>query len=177
MLIASRKRSRNRTTPRSPGLAVRRLPQFMAACASLALVLAVSMIVAGSADTASAAPEECVRGNHGFADIPDDLSGAVVRGPITLGSGAQVTLETGVVNGVNRAWAKATHVQPGDQVWMDASGTGGQTWLQCGPFTKGPSSATTMTTPAQFTTANPSDKFRACGETGTVGDVRCSDWW
>ncbi|MFK0243925.1 hypothetical protein ACIQUM_04440 [Amycolatopsis azurea] len=148
------------------------------------LVIFVMILTASFAAAAPASADpitaesaaDCERGANGFVDIPDNLNGEVVRGPIVIGP-IIVELHKGYVQGL-RGWAKVRgSTAAGDLVWMDWTRNGGATWIQCGPFVVS-HTFQTKTSAAQRTNPSPSWQFRACGMVGGTGSVRCTEpWW
>lgn len=155
------------------------MKRLLAAAAAAALVAgAVTFAVPAPA---SAAPQDCERGANGFIDIPDTLTGTVVRFVDLYGQppgGVRVELHAGTIGGVRRGWAKITggSAGPGDQVWMDWTRDGGVSWLQCGPFTL-TALGQTKTSAAQRTDPSPAWRFRACGRLNQAPWVDCTSWW
>jgi len=45
--------------------------------------------------------------------------------------GRTLELRQGNINGVQYAWARLTNARDGDSVWLEISGDGGGTWIQC----------------------------------------------
>jgi hypothetical protein len=137
---------------------------------------------AGSSPTdeaVSALASDCENGANGFIDISDSLSGHVERSsPLDSNArgGLEVTLQSGIVAGTRRGWAKITGpTTPGDQVWMDWTRNSGSTWLRCGPFTVGNPNMT-KTSAAKRTSSLTSYQFRACGW-AIGGSPHCTTWW
>lgn len=147
-------------------------------------VFMIVMVLVGSfaaAPPASAGPiaiesaADCERGARGFVDIPDNLTGEVVRGPIVIGT-IIVELHKGYVQGL-RGWAKMRGTtNNGDMVWMDWTTDGGATWVQCGPFFA-IATFQTKTSAAQRTNPSTAWRFRACGMMKDIRPHRCTDWW
>src|SRR5215475_5270826 len=46
--------------------------------------------------------------------------------------GRTLDLRSALINGVQYAWARLTNAHDGDSIWLEISGDGGQTWIQCG---------------------------------------------
>ena len=46
--------------------------------------------------------------------------------------GRTLELRQGVINGVQYAWARLTNAHDGDSIWLEISGDGGGSWIQCG---------------------------------------------
>jgi hypothetical protein len=46
--------------------------------------------------------------------------------------GRTLELRQGDIGGVQHAWARLSGAHDGDAVWLEISGDGGKTWLQCG---------------------------------------------
>jgi len=126
-------------------------------------------------EAASASVEECTNNRNGFVSIAYNLSGTIKRS-VDLGGGRRAELHVGYVNGVQRGWARISGAtRRGDQVWMDWSTTGGNGWLQCGPFTV-QSDGSPNTSAAQKVRGDlPAWVFRACGLVNGVG--KCTGWW
>jgi hypothetical protein len=123
---------------------------------------------------AQATVAECTNGANGFVSIPFNQSGTV-RGSIFLGGRATVTLESASIQGRSRGFAKISgNTRRGDQVWMDWTTTGGNGWLQCGPWYV-QSNGSPNTSAAQRTDPSPQWLFRACGLVNGHGG--CTDWW
>jgi hypothetical protein len=155
---------------------VRRL---LAAVGAATLITGAATFVAPS--RAVAAPEHCERGANGFVDIPDTLTGTVVRHHDLYGGppgGVRVELHRATIGGVGRGWAKITGFStgPGDQVWMDWTQNGGAGWLQCGPFTI-TAVGQTKTSAAQRTNPSTQWLFRACGKLSWWTWAECTTWW
>lgn len=127
---------------------------------SAAVVAISSSLLVGMSGVASATAGQCAGGANGFVDIPDDLTGTVVR----QSDGGDLTLEVGIVKGVKRGWARAhgneVALGPDTSVWMDWSQDGGNTWLQCGPFSP-TDYRFSITSAAKSTNPSPSWRFRA----------------
>jgi hypothetical protein len=49
--------------------------------------------------------------------------------------GRTLELRQGRVNGVQHAWTRLTDARDGDVIWLEVSGDGGKTWVQCGKRT------------------------------------------
>ncbi|REH43717.1 hypothetical protein BCF44_109260 [Kutzneria buriramensis] len=45
--------------------------------------------------------------------------------------GRTLELRQGDISGVQHAWARLTSAHDGDVVWLEISGDGGKTWIQC----------------------------------------------
>lgn len=95
------------------------------------------------------------------------------RGIVSLAPATYVTLRTGYLNGQTVGWAEIHGYSPSDQVWMDVSSTGGNGWIQCGPW-----HATTSTRSKAHTVDPNNDNlvFRACGK-AYGGVSKCTPWW
>ncbi|MFL6123189.1 hypothetical protein [Actinophytocola sp.] len=148
-------------------------------------VLPISLLLSGllsfaSANIASATAAECSGGQHGFVDISDSLTGAVVR-EIDFKGGYTLTLETGQVHGVSRGWAHLTGPIRLHTVWMDWTTNGGTSWLQCGPFSSAGAPVSSLTSAAKETNPAPNWRFRACmlmkNSADDDGAVYCTSWW
>jgi hypothetical protein len=46
--------------------------------------------------------------------------------------GRTVELRSGHINGPQYAWARLINAYDGDSIWLEISGDGGVTWIQCG---------------------------------------------
>ncbi len=139
------------------------------------MILTASFALAAPASAAPETAAECEGGANGFVDIPDNLTGEIVRGPIRIGP-IVVELHKGYVQGL-RGWARVRDsTAAGDMVWMDWTTNGGASWTQCGPFFV-QHAGQVKTSAAQRTSSSPSWKFRACGYVTTTTAVRCTDWW
>jgi hypothetical protein len=46
--------------------------------------------------------------------------------------GRTLDLRSGNIDNVQYAWARLTNPHDGDSIWLEISGDGGQTWIQCG---------------------------------------------
>ncbi|GAA3431757.1 hypothetical protein GCM10018954_013580 [Kutzneria kofuensis] len=46
--------------------------------------------------------------------------------------GRTLELRQGDIGGVQHAWARLADAHDGDAVWLEISGDGGKTWIQCG---------------------------------------------
>ncbi len=150
--------------------------QRMGKILATACLLAGSIAVAGPASTAHASAADCQGGANGFVDISDSLTGSKVYS-FSIG-GATFSLENGTVGGVHRGWAHLVAGNPSsplDEVWMDWTRDGGQSWIQCGPFALGAKSS--KTTAAQRTSSDPNWRFRACGKVYPSGYFSCGAWW
>jgi len=146
----------------------------LATASAVTLVTAASVVFA--TPQASASVAECSNGANGFADIPYNLSGTIIRS-VDLGRGARAELHAGNVGGVRRGWARISgSTAAGDKVWMDWSTTSGNGWLQCGPFTVQNNGAPN-TSAAQVVRPDLSSwVFRACGVI-VGGSGKCTGWW
>jgi len=140
----------------------------------IALIAVTSAVFA--ATPASASVAECVNGANGFTSIPYNLSGSIIRS-VDLGGGRRAELHAGNVAGVRRGWARISgSTLYGDKVWMDWSTTGGNGWLQCGPFTV-QGNGLPNTSAAQVVRPDLVNwVFRACGVI-VGGTGRCTGWW
>jgi hypothetical protein len=49
--------------------------------------------------------------------------------------GRTLELRRGLINGVQHAWARLSNAHTGDTIWLEISGDGGNTWIQCGKRT------------------------------------------
>jgi hypothetical protein len=49
--------------------------------------------------------------------------------------GRTLELRQGKIGGVQHAWARLSGAHDGDAVWLEISGDGGKTWIQCGTRT------------------------------------------
>ncbi len=70
------------------------------------------------------------------------------------------------------AWGRISNGSVGDQVWVDRSTDGGNTWQQL--------SITTITSGRSVFTDNFNDQaklMRACGKAGDRVEVACTSWW
>jgi hypothetical protein len=95
--------------------------------------------------------------------------------PLGVNNRTMVTLQTATIQGRTRGYAKIGGVtRPGDQVWMDWTTTGGNGWLQCGPWYV-QSAGSPNTSAAQRTDPSPQWLFRACGLVD--GEGGCTGWW
>ncbi|MBA2806343.1 hypothetical protein E0500_002415 [Streptomyces sp. KM273126] len=148
------------------------------AATTATLALGLGIAVSGPVPAAHATAAECERGANGFVDISDDLGGREARA-VDLGGGVWVTLEYGQVSGAQRGWAKirGSGTRNGDLVWMDWTTTGGNGWLQCGPFSVDRGAGTSKTSAAKTTSSSPAYQFRACGKRLSVGQSKCTSWW
>ena len=127
------------------------------------------------ATTEAAGAADCENGANGFMDIPDDMSGTVRR-EVSLDSDVNATLETGMIAGQQRVFARLSgSTVRGDVVSMDWTQDGGYSWLQCGPFSV-ENNGEAETTPAKTVSSYPGNMYRACGRT-MGGSYRCSAWW
>ncbi|MGW4205271.1 hypothetical protein [Streptomyces sp. NPDC004726] len=146
------------------------------ALATTAVLLGTTLAgVTGTASTAQASVADCTNGANGFVSVPYNKSGTV-KASVSLGY-TTAELHVGRVNGRDRGWAKITGpTWKGDLVWMDWTSTGGNGWVQCGPWSV-QSNGSPNTSAAQVVKPNDSQwLFRACGrEIG--GTSKCSNWW
>lgn len=148
---------------------------FRRLIAILVAGIATNASLAFSAAPASASIAECTNGANGFVSIAYNRSGAVIHS-VDLGGGRRAELHRGLVNGVDRGWAKITgSTRVGDKVWLDWSTTGGNGWLQCGPWSVN-SNGSPNTSAAQRVTSDPAWVFRACGII-VGGTTKCTPWW
>lgn len=46
--------------------------------------------------------------------------------------GRTLELRQGTIGGVQYAWARLSNAQSGDSIWLEISGDGGTSWIQCG---------------------------------------------
>lgn len=46
--------------------------------------------------------------------------------------GRTLELRQGYINGIQYAWTRLTSAHDGDSIWLEISGDGGKTWIQCG---------------------------------------------
>jgi hypothetical protein len=46
--------------------------------------------------------------------------------------GRTLELRQGDINGTQHAWARLSGAHDGDVLWLEISGDGGKTWIQCG---------------------------------------------
>jgi hypothetical protein len=46
--------------------------------------------------------------------------------------GRTLELRQGQINGVQYAWTRLSNAHDGDSIWLEISGDGGKTWIQCG---------------------------------------------
>jgi hypothetical protein len=46
--------------------------------------------------------------------------------------GRTLELRQGNINGVQYCWARLSDAHDGDMIWLEISGDGGKTWIQCG---------------------------------------------
>ena len=46
--------------------------------------------------------------------------------------GRTLELRQGTIDGVQHAWARLSDAQDGDVIWLEISGDGGDSWIQCG---------------------------------------------
>ncbi|MDR7274444.1 hypothetical protein [Catenuloplanes atrovinosus] len=146
----------------------------MSATATCALGAALN--VAATAAPARASVAECTNGANGFVSIPYHQSGTVRRS-IHLGANdrALITLQSATIQGLTRGYAKISgSTRVGDQVWMDWTTTGGNGWLQCGPWYVR-SDGAPNTSAAQRTDPSSQWLFRACGLVD--GEGGCTGWW
>jgi hypothetical protein len=153
----------------------RRALRRLAAISGLALAAGGPMSIA-AASPAHASVAECRNGANGFVSIPYNQSGTVRRS-LRLGSGgrALITLESASIQGRTRGYAKISGgTAQGDQVWMDWTTTGGNGWLQCGPWYV-QSNGSPNTSAAQRTDPSSQWLFRACGLVDGQGG--CTAWW
>ena len=49
--------------------------------------------------------------------------------------GRTLELRQGRIDGVQYAWTRLSDAQDGDSIWLEISGDGGSTWIQCGKLT------------------------------------------
>ncbi|MEU3170260.1 hypothetical protein [Streptosporangium sp. NPDC006930] len=148
--------------------------------ARTALVLALGAgLPLVSSQAAQAWPAQCLNGENGFRDMPDNASGRYAVG-FQVQTGAKPTyfsIQYGAPYGPAIGWAKIDGAtSPGDRFWMDWTRDDRRTWIQCGPFSPSGYSLS-ATTPAQLTSTNSNWKFRVCGSVSGDATVRCSDWW
>ncbi|MET8578264.1 hypothetical protein [Streptomyces sp. NPDC005012] len=131
--------------------------------------------VVGTASTAQASVAECSNGANGFVSIPYNKSGSV-KTSVSLGR-TTVQLHVGPISGKDYGWAKITgSTVKGDQVWLDWTTTGGNGWLQCGPWSV-QSDGAPNTSAAQVVKYTDSQwLFRACGKQ-VGGSSKCTAWW
>lgn len=125
----------------------------------------------GAAVRASVAvsPENC----RTWWDPGDNRPHRVVRNVDS--NGRSIQLRVGAINGFQHGWARITGAtRRGDSVWLDASGNGGATWLQCGPFLVGIDGYDAWSKAARAR-PDPNLRFRACGSIDGV--IRCTGWW
>ncbi|AGL18485.1 hypothetical protein [Actinoplanes sp. N902-109] len=143
-----------------------------AGAATVSMFAAALGIVAAAPASASVA--ECTNGANGFVGIPYNQSGTTQRS-ITLGGRTTVSLQSAAVQGRTRGYAKISgNTRAGDQVWMDWTTTGGNGWLQCGPWYV-QSNGSPNTSAAQRTDPSSQWLFRACGLVDGQGG--CTGWW
>jgi len=45
--------------------------------------------------------------------------------------GRTLELRQGQINGVQYAWTRLSNARDGDTIWIEVSGDGGNTWIQC----------------------------------------------
>ncbi|MFF6776939.1 hypothetical protein ACFY8W_25785 [Streptomyces sp. NPDC012637] len=123
---------------------------------------------------------------NGFTDIPNSQTGRgiaggglVVTGGGEIGSSASYGMQAGYVNGQEMGWGYLQFHSTGwhtyGDVWMDVTNDGGNSWIQCGPFT---TLYNRITTAAYPTSSSPSRAFRVCGSLwpGNAG-ISCTGWW
>ncbi len=70
------------------------------------------------------------------------------------------------------AWGRISNGDPSDQVWVDRSYDGGNTWQQL--------SVTTITSGRDAFTEAFNDQghlMRACGKAGNRSEIACTVWW
>ncbi|GAA2624155.1 hypothetical protein [Paractinoplanes durhamensis] len=160
---------------------MRSLLRTVAGTATLG-ALVTGLGVVATAGPAAASVDECTNGRNGFVSIPYNQAGNT-QSYIHLGSALQtlVSLERRTINGQDRVFAKiqprqngSGYTRPGNQVWLDWSTTGGNGWLQCGPFSVSANNAPN-TSAAQRTNSSSSWVFRACGLVDGIGG--CTSWW
>lgn len=130
------------------------------AAVAVAALMATTMSVAVPT-AAQATAAQCAGGANGFVDVSDSLLGVVADQ--RHNSVANLYLTFGQVAGQTRGWAylgspAGTRLGDGYLVWMDWSINGGQTWMQCGPFSSR-SGQGSITSPAKNT--DPTYRFRA----------------
>ncbi|WP_344320409.1 hypothetical protein [Streptomyces macrosporus] len=148
-----------------------------------ALMLAAGLLLAGPASTAHATAAECSNGANGFTDISDSLRGTPVNGTAVTnsnGNAASFGQHVGTVSGRQMGWGflEARNLPSSVRVdlWMDVTNDGGNTWIQCGPFSMWGSG--TITTAAYPTSSSSLRKFRVCASiTGPGGGPQCLNWW
>ncbi|GAA2702614.1 hypothetical protein GCM10010412_100750 [Nonomuraea recticatena] len=103
----------------------------------------------------------------------------MVRGPLNMGYGVEVTLERDTVGWGGREYGFAKikgNTGPYDNIWMDWTRDGGRTWLQCGPFQVGGYNLS-KTSAAKYTSSDANYQFRACGSVAYNHVVICTTWW
>lgn len=49
--------------------------------------------------------------------------------------GRTLELRQGRINGIQYAWTRLTNAHAGDSIWLEISGDGGNSWIQCGKRT------------------------------------------
>jgi hypothetical protein len=62
------------------------------------------------------------------ATDPSNVESAVVEG-------RTLELRQGRIDNVQYAWARLSDAYDGDMIWLEISGDGGDTWIQCGTRT------------------------------------------
>jgi hypothetical protein len=153
---------------------LRRITGVTALC-----TLGAALGIAATAAPASATVAECTNGANGFVSIPYNQTGTV-RGSILLGANdrTRVTLRSATIQGRTRGFARIEgyngSTRRGDQVWLDWTTTGGNGWLQCGPWYV-QADGSPNTSAAQRTDPSTQWLFRACGLVD--GEGGCTGWW
>ncbi|MFD5326883.1 hypothetical protein [Streptomyces sp. NPDC127092] len=163
---------------------IRRLLSLMAASALLGAGL-----VAASPANAQAAASDCEGGVNGFTDIPNSQEGRGVGGAgslVLVHNGAVIAtasygMQAGYINGRELGWGYLKTVTTWAwygraDVWMDVTNDGGNTWIQCGPFSEF-FPGKRITTAAYPTSSSSSRAFRVCASLTGVNDIACTDWW
>lgn len=66
----------------------------------------------------------------GMIDPTDATDKANVESAVV--EGRTLELRQGRIDGVQHAWTRLSNAQNGDVIWLEISGDGGNSWIQCG---------------------------------------------
>jgi len=67
---------------------------------------------------------------EGMVDPTNATNASNVQSAVV--EGRTIELRRGDINGVQHAWTRLSNAQNGDSIWLEISGDGGKTWIQCG---------------------------------------------